>query len=62
MDQSCQQSQKVAYSALRGAAPNTHIGSFGNSDIQNLTDWVPIIGVDNKEPPVVSAVSLLNTF
>jgi len=46
MSQSCQKSQTIAFSALRGAAPNTHIASFGNSDPRNLSDWVPIIGVD----------------
>jgi len=61
MSISCQQSQDIAYSALRGAAPNTHIASFGNSDPRNLTDWVPVIGIDTP-PPVVSDVSSLNFF
>jgi len=56
MNKECQKAQLIAYNALRGADPNTHIASFGNSDVWNLTDWVPIIGVD-KRPPVVSEVA-----
>ena len=55
MSRSCQKSQIIAYSALRGAAPNTHIASFGNSDPRNLSEWVPVIGLD-KSAPVVSQV------
>ena len=54
MSAACQKSQTVAYTALRGAAPNTHIASFGNSDIRNVSDWVQIIGV-NEQVLVVSS-------
>jgi len=57
MSESCQKLQTVAYSALRGAAPSTHIASFGNSDILNVSDWVQIIGV-NEQALVVSSVSV----
>jgi len=52
MSQACQKSQQIAYAALRGAAPNTYIASFGNSDPWNITDWVPVIDIDTP-PPVV---------
>lgn len=59
MSNSCQKLQQIAYSALQGAAPSTHIASFGNTDTGLLDEWVPIMGVDIA-PPVVSDVTSLN--
>ncbi|ELT91904.1 hypothetical protein CAPTEDRAFT_228697 [Capitella teleta] len=53
MTELCNLTQWAAWEALRGPNPSTYIASFGNSDVEKVGDWVPILGASDQPQRVI---------